>query len=121
MKKVLVADDDQALRELYGNVLKQSGFGVLFANDGLSAIDTIITKKPELMILDIGMPNVDGFSVLEIIKKTPDEKNIKILVISARGDEESKKEAIELGADDYLAKSEMTMDLVVDRINKLLL
>ena len=99
--KVLVADDDGDLRDLIGFTLTQSGYLVLKAGDGPSAVRRFEEESPDLVVLDINMPGLSGFQVCEAIRK---RSRIPVMMLTVRGEEEDLVRALELGADDYLTK-----------------
>src|SRR5256885_1843865 len=99
--KVLVADDDGDLRDLIGFTLTQSGYLVLKAGDGPSAVRRFEEESPDLVVLDINMPGLSGFQVCEAIRK---RSRIPVMMLTVRGEEEDLVRALGLGADDYLTK-----------------
>jgi len=99
--KVLVADDDRDLLGLITFTLTQAGYLVLKAIDGQVALHTFEQEGPDLVILDINMPNASGFQVCEAIRQ---RSQVPILMLTARGAEEDLVKALELGADDYMTK-----------------
>ena len=86
--------------------------------NGEDALAAAIDFQPDLILLDIMMPKVSGFDVLDILKNTPETANIKIVMLTAMGQDSDKKRAMELGADDYLVKSQVLIVDVLDRIKK---
>ncbi len=101
---VLVVDDDAGNRELLERRLRRYGCRVLLAEDGLRALQIVRDEPPDLVLLDIIMPELDGFAVLERLKADPDAKHIPVVVISADQDLDSVTRCIRLGAEDYLSK-----------------
>lgn len=99
--KILVADDDPDLRDLVGFTLTQSGYLVIKAPDGMAAIRAVADEAPDLVILDINMPNTSGFQACESIRRN---SRVPIMMLTVRGEEEDLVRALELGADDYLTK-----------------
>src|SRR5256886_4761082 len=99
--KVLVADDDGDLRDLIAFTLTQTGYLVLKAGDGPSAVRRFEEESPDLVVLDINMPGLSGFQVCEAIRK---RSRIPVMMLTVRGEEEDLVRALELGADDYLTK-----------------
>lgn len=116
--RVLLVEDDVALQGVYQARLQAEGFEVESADDGESALARSIELPPDLILLDLMMPKIDGFSVLDILKKTPATKNCKILILSALGDDADRARARELGADDYIVKAEATLNDVVERVHR---
>jgi len=99
--KVLVADDDRDLLELIGFALGQSGYMVLKAHNGTSALSLFDAEEPDLVVLDINMPGASGFQVCESIRA---RSSVPIMMLTVRSEEEDLVRALELGADDYLTK-----------------
>lgn len=100
-KKVLVADDDCEIRELLADYLQVEGYQVIIAYDGQNALDLARHHTPDLIVLDIMMPGLDGFEVCRILRH---ESPVPILMLSARQEEADKLLALGLGADDYISK-----------------
>jgi len=103
-KKLLVVDDEPAIAELIRTILEKAGYAVITAQDGQSALDKIRDERPTAAILDINMPEMDGFSVLERLAEGPADAKPKMLVLTARMGIGDVEKAIALGASDYLAK-----------------
>ena len=101
---VLVADDDATHRKVLQKVLEESGFRVITAPNGKDAIDQVAKFNPDAILLDVEMPEMDGFSVCEIIRSQKTDREIPIFIITSRDDEESVQRAYELGATDFLTK-----------------
>ncbi|QGG48026.1 response regulator transcription factor [Heliorestis convoluta] len=116
MKKILIVDDEQEIVELLSDYLSLEGYSILTAYDGQSALQKAKQAKPDLAILDIMMPELDGFEVCRILRK---DSNIPILIISARQEESDKVLGLGLGADDYLVKPFSPRE-VVARVKALL-
>lgn len=101
MRKVLIVDDDKNLLEVIKYNLVKEGYSVVLAENGTQAVETARQEKPDLIILDVMMPGLDGFEVCRILRK---EMSVPILMLSARTDEIDKVVGLELGADDYVSK-----------------
>jgi DNA-binding response OmpR family regulator len=114
--KILIADDDHDLLELVGFALSQAGFVTIKAPDGKAALEAFEGEAPDLVVLDINMPNASGFQVCAQIRA---RSNIPVMMLTARGEEEDLVRALELGADDYLTKPFSPRTLVA-RIRALL-
>ena len=108
-KTVLVVDDEVAIVELLKHHLKLEGYDILEAYDGISAIETAAEKRPDLILLDIMLPKMDGLSVCKRIKNI---YNVPILMITAKDTEIDKILGLELGADDYVTKPFSTRELI---------
>ena len=100
-EKILVVDDEVALQETLTYDLKKEGYEVEVAGDGNTGLELARTKKPDLVILDVMLPGMDGFEVCRILRQ---ETNIPVLMLTARDDEIDRVVGLEVGADDYLAK-----------------
>jgi CheY-like chemotaxis protein len=118
--KILIVDDDVDLRELYKTTLKNEGFDVKTAENGEDALSQIMQDKPDLIVLDIMMPKIHGMDTLDIIKATPETKDIKVLILSALSDQKMMDRAKELGVVDYVVKSQSDMSTVLDHIKEAL-
>lgn len=101
MPKLLLADDDIELCQLLQEYLTQEGFDIALAHDGATAAKLILDHSFDLMVLDVMLPNMNGFDVLKTVRK---ESQVPILMLTARGDEIDRIVGLELGADDYIAK-----------------
>jgi len=99
--KILIADDDHDLLALIGFTLAQSGFVVVKANDGPSAMRVFAQELPDLVLLDINMPGASGFDVCARIRE---QSRVPVMMLTVRGEEEDLVKALDLGADDYLNK-----------------
>lgn len=115
-KKILMVEDDDALANVYLTRLKVESFDVKRAANGEEALAVATDYKPDLILLDVMMPKVNGFDVLDILRNTPATANVKIVMLTALSQESDKKRADTLGADDYLVKSQVVIADVVDRI-----
>jgi len=115
-KKILLVEDDDALANTYMTRLEAEGFDIKRVNNGEDALSTAIAYRPDLVILDVMMPKVSGFEVLDIIRNTPETANLKVMMLTALGQDGDKARATELGADDYLVKSQVVIADVIARI-----
>ena len=116
MTKALLIDDDQKLGDLLKNYLKSYDIDLSAINDPRNAIDTINHLDPDLLILDVMMPHINGFELCKMIRE---ESDTPIIILSARGESDDKVKGIDLGADDYLSKPFEARELVA-RIHSLL-
>lgn len=119
-KRILLVEDDDALANVYISRLEAEGFAMRRVSNGEAALDAAKEYRPDLVMLDIMMPKVSGFEVLDILRNTPETVNLKIMVLSALGQDSDKQKAEQLGADDYLVKSQVVITDVVGRIRRLL-
>jgi CheY-like chemotaxis protein len=116
IKKVLYVEDDDGLAEVYLTRLDAEGFEVKRVPNGEDALATAISFKPDLILLDAMMPQVNGFDVLDILRNTPETTNVKIIMLTALSQDSDRLKAEQLGADDYLVKSQVVIADVVDKI-----
>lgn len=117
-KRILLVEDDQTLSESYAQRFTGEGFEVKKVFNGEEALSSAISFKPDLILLDIMMPKVDGFNVLDILRNTPETANIEIIVLSALSQPEDIDKAKVLGADDYLVKSQIVLADVVEKVKQ---
>lgn len=103
-RRVLLADDDFALRRLIAATLGSDDFELLQAQDGEEALELARSRQPDLVLLDVNMPRLDGFAVCEQLKADPATATIKIVMLTARGAESDRVRARTAGADDYFVK-----------------
>ncbi len=111
--RVLIAEDDLALADIYKDRLVFSGITVLHCEDGQQAVDKIKEFGPDLILLDLMMPNLSGFGVIEQVRAMTDIKQPKILVLTALNEQDDKDRALKLGADEFLMKSGVALDQVL--------
>jgi len=117
---ILLADDDENLVEMYGERLKLSGYKVTIARNGEEALQAVEKDKPDIILLDVMMPKLDGYGTLSALKSDPKTKDIPVVMLSALIQDLNMKKASELGADEYLVKSETMPGQVVAQIEKFL-
>lgn len=115
-KRILFVEDDDALANVYLVRLQAEGFEVQRVANGEDALATAISFKPDLVLLDVMMPKVSGFDVLDILRNTPETANLKIVMLTALSQESDKKRAQDLGVDEYLVKSQVVIGDVIQRI-----
>jgi DNA-binding response OmpR family regulator len=118
VKKILLVEDDDNLANVYLTRLQVEGFEARRAKDGEAALMLAIQFKPHLILLDVMMPNLSGFDVLDILKNTPETANAKVVMLTARGQDSDQARAMALGADDYLVKSQVVLNDVIDHIKQ---
>ena len=119
MKKILIVDDEPNIVMALEYTFKKNNFEVFIARDGQEALDILKTNFPDVIILDIMMPMVDGFATLEQIRKDDNLKHTKVLFLSAKNKESDIEKGLALGADAYLTKP-FTIKKVVEQISELL-
>ena len=117
---ILVVEDDYFLRNLLLHKIEQEKLPFDTAVNGSEALEKIKTKIPAVIILDLVLPDTDGFEVLEKIKKQPDTKDIPVIVVSNLGQKDEIERCLKLGANDYLIKANFTPKEIVDKIREYL-
>jgi len=118
-KKTIVAvEDESVLLKALNIELLNAGFEVLVATDGKSSLNLIKANKPDLVLLDLLLPKMDGYAVLTALKKDSKTKNIPVIILSNFGEPENIEKAMELGAVDYFVKSSTDLGEVVKKINQ---
>lgn len=117
-KRVLFVEDDDALASVYLVRLEAEGLEVQRVANGEDALAAAVSFKPDLVLLDVMMPKISGFDVLDILRNTPETANLKVVMLTALSQESDKRRAEELGVDDYLVKSQVVITDVIDRIKK---
>jgi DNA-binding response OmpR family regulator len=112
--KVLVVDDDPYILMSLEFLMKKSGYEVLIARNGAEALDHIYKDHPHLILLDIMMPDVDGYEICKTVKTSEDLKDIKVIFLSAKTTEDAIQKGLALGAEKYVTKPFNTKQLVSD-------
>lgn len=118
--KILIVEDDDFLRKMYTTGLGNHGFETASASDGEEALKAMDDSKPDLCLLDLVMPKVDGYEVLSEMKDDDDLKDIPVVVLSGLGQEEDINSALQQGAEDYFIKTEHTVKGVAEKLKKIL-
>lgn len=119
-KMIMIVEDDKPIAEACQMKLQIDGFEVAMAANGQIALDLIKKKRPDLILLDIIMPKMNGFDFLENLKKNPELKDIKVIVMSNLGQEMDIEHGKELGADDYLIKSDSSISDIITKVTSIL-
>ena len=117
-KTVLVVEDDNFLIKAYEAHLAKAGFHVRTALDGVEAVESLKKVMPDIILLDLVMPRMDGFDVLEEMQKKSEWKKIPIVVLSNLGQESDRDRSLKLGAVEYIVKSDFSLQEIVGLINK---
>ncbi len=117
-KKILIIEDDQMISSMYRTKLKQENFIVLTATNGAQGLELALNEKPDLVMLDIIMPQLDGFSVLRQLRGNEGTKNTPIIMLTNLGTDEDKEKGQKLGATDYLIKTNLTPAQISEIIKK---
>ena len=116
MTKILLVEDDKSLREIYGVRLLAEGYDIVSAGDGEEALAMAIKERPQLIVSDVMMPKISGFDVLDIIRNTPETTNVRVIMLTALSQPKDKERAEQLGVDEYLVKSQVVINDVVERV-----
>lgn len=119
-KKILIVEDDKFLRELIARKLIKENYETVEAIDGEEGITKAKEEKPDLILLDLILPTIDGFEVLSKIKSDPSLTHIPVIILSNLGQREDVEKGLELGAIDYLIKAHFTPGEIIDKIRKIL-
>jgi DNA-binding response OmpR family regulator len=120
MAKILLVEDDMALRDIYSARFMAEGYNVVTASDGEQALTVAVKEKPNLIILDVMMPKISGFDVLDILRATPETKETRIIMMTALSQSSDIEKGKNLGADEYLVKSQVTLTDVVEKAKEVL-
>jgi CheY-like chemotaxis protein len=118
--KVLLVEDSKAVQQMYRNKLTFEQFHVTTADNGMEAIKSLSLDKPDIILLDLMMPIMDGYKVLQVIKTDPKLAKIPVLVFSAKGAPEEVEKSLNLGAAGYIVKATTKPNEVVDKIKSVL-
>lgn len=117
-KKILLVEDDDALASVYQTRLLAEGFDIKRVPNGEDALAAALEYRPDLILLDVMMPKVNGFDVLDILRNTPSIANMKVIMLTALSQDSDKERAESLGVDDYLVKSQVVIADVVAKIKQ---
>lgn len=120
MAKILLVEDDQSLREIYGIRLTAEGYEIVPAGDGEQALALAVKERPDLIISDVMMPKISGFDMLDILRSTPETKDIKVIMMTALSSEDQRERGEALGADRFLVKSQVGIEDVVNAVHEVL-
>lgn len=116
--KILMVEDDMFLLKLYSDQFSRAGFDFGVASNGIEGMHKVQQNKPDLILLDLMLPKKNGFEMLEELQKNKDTKDIPVIVITNLGQESDIKEARNLGAKDYLIKTDVRVSDVLEKIKK---
>lgn len=120
MKKIFIIEDEQSLRDILTMRLRDAGFEIDVAGDGAEALEKLKTLTPDLILLDIILPKIDGFTVLEKIKEDARIKDVSVVVLSNLGQDMDIKRALALGAADYFVKAQHSLLEIIELVKKYL-
>lgn len=117
-KTILLVEDDDSLANVYTMRLQAEGFKTVRVANGEEALQAALTSNPDLILLDVMMPKVSGFDVLDILRNTPETANAKVIMLTALSQPADRERAKTLGVDDYLVKSEVVIADIVDKVKQ---
>ncbi len=120
MTKIMLVEDDNSLREIYSIRLTAEGYNIVAAGDGEEALAMAVRERPDLIISDVMMPKISGFDMLDILRSTPETKDIKVIMMTALSSEDQRSRGENLGADRYLVKSQVGIEDVVNTVHDVL-
>ena len=120
MTKILVVEDEEILRTALAEELKQENFEVVTAKDGQDGVEKATAEKPDLILLDLVMPRLDGLGALKELKAKDDTKEIPVVILTNLSDYDKVSDALSLGAMDYLVKANYRLEELVNKIKTVL-
>lgn len=120
MPKILIVEDELALRDVYATRLQAEGYQVVLASNGEEALATAVSERPDIILLDVMMPKISGFDVLDIIRTTPEIANTRVIMLTALSEETDRERGEKLGVDRYLVKSQVILEDVVGAVSDVL-
>jgi DNA-binding response OmpR family regulator len=115
-KTNILAEDDRFIARAYNDGFMRAGYDVIYAEDGAKALEKLKGAKPDIILLDVIMPEKNGFEVLTEIKKDENLKSIPVIILSNLGQDSDIKKGKDLGADDYFIKSNLSISEVLEKI-----
>lgn len=117
---ILLVEDQPGFRRIYHDVLEHEGYEVLEAQDGEEGWQMVKAQKPHLVLLDLGLPKIDGYEVLKRIRADAETKNIPVIIFSVLGEQKDVKKGLEMGANDYTIKGFYTPRQILSKIKSLI-
>lgn len=120
MAKIMLVEDDKSLREIYSIRLVAEGYEVVSAGDGEEALALAVKSRPDLVVSDVMMPKISGFDMLDILRSTPETKDIKVIMMTALSSDDQRQRGEALGADKYLVKSQVGIEDVINAVHEVL-
>ncbi len=119
-KKILIVEDDPFISDMYATKFQMKGYMVGLAKNGREAMEEIKKEKPDIILLDVLMPRMDGYEFLEKFKKKKEFGNIPVIILTNLGQKREVEKGLSLGADDYIIKAYFTPKEVVEKVENLL-
>lgn len=120
MAKILLVEDDVNLRDIYSARFAAEKYTVITASDGEEALATAVRERPDLIVLDVMMPKISGFDVLDILRSTPETKGTKVIMMTALSQQTDQTRGEALGVNKYLIKSQVSLEDVMNSVKELL-
>lgn len=117
MPKILIVEDEEYLSDMYKIKFEQAGYTIIIARDGLEGFELAKKEQPDLVLLDLILPKLDGFKVLKKIREEPDTKKIKVFILSNLGQSDEVNKGIKAGADGYFIKADLTPSQLLDKVS----
>jgi len=118
--KILIVEDEEILLTALSEELNQEGFEVVGAHDGMEGVEKTTSEKPDLILMDLVMPRLDGIGALKQIKENPEVKDIPVVILTNLSDYDKVSDALSLGAMDYLVKANYRLEELVNKIKTVL-
>lgn len=118
MSKILIVEDEKSLQNALFEKLVRENYKIVLADDGEEGLKKAISEKPDLILLDIVMPNVDGIEMLRGLRDTKEGKDMPVMILTNLSKSDLTTEAMNLGAFDYLVKSDWSLEDLIKKINK---
>ena len=120
MTKIAIIEDDLVISQMYRMKFESAGLEVKMAGNGARGVELVEDFKPDIILLDLQMPEMDGTAALEIIRKEPWGKNIPVIILTNLGEEEAPKKLKDLGIHSYIVKANLTPNQVLERVKQAL-
>lgn len=117
---ILIVEDDEGLRKIYKEMIESDGYQVFEAGDGEKGLELAFSEKPSLILLDLNLPKIHGFEVLEKVRADEETREIPVIVASVLGEKKNIQRGLELGANDYLVKGFYSPRDILSKIHQLL-
>ncbi len=118
MKKILFVEDEEALQRTFGDILKRENYKVIKALNGEDGLRLAKSEKPDLIILDLILPKMKGFEVLQSLKKDKETEKIPVIILTNLEKPQDVEKALDLGATTYLVKTKYALEEIIDKIKK---
>lgn len=117
---ILIVEDDPFISDMYATKMRTSGFDITVAENGQLGLEAMRSTKFDLILLDVVMPKMDGFEMLEVLKAEEETKNIPVILLTNLGQKDDVERGLKLGAEAYVVKAHFTPAEVIDKVNEVL-